>query len=551
MKNLQTNNQTPLSILSALVLLGSVSLYGGTESDAKANVLYGVGAGVSLDGTGYNNVFLGKYSGYSTTGSDNNTFIGNYSGRSNTTGSWNVFTGYDSGYNNTTGYQNVFTGFRSGRANTTGHDNVFNGHHSGYKNTTGSYNVFTGEGSGYNNTTGFDNVFTGYHSGLNNTTGRQNVFIGRGSGYSNTTGLDNVFTGEESGYHNTTGYDNVFTGRRSGYSNISGKYNVFNGLHSGYFNTVGDKNTFNGFLSGYRNTTGSNNTFNGFYSGLSNKTGRYNTFLGVQSGYNAKDINASVLIGYNSGYNANRNNVLYIDNSATNSPLIYGEFDNNMVKINGELNATGAISSVFSGYMNSDLNTLFTISSNNTNTNRKSDAGFVIRNNKVNQNWTFRTLETPDATNTSFAISKQYSGKKEMVITGNNTTGGTVLTLANGAYCDGVWHDASSRSLKENIKPLAVKEALKAFNDLEPMTYVYKNNPTDPKVGFIAEDVPELIADPKRKSISSIDIVALLTKVVQVQGENMKAQEKNMKIQEEKINNLETILSKLTNEKVQ
>jgi hypothetical protein len=39
----------------------------------------------------------------------------------------------------------------------------------------------------------------------------------------------------------------------------------------------------------------------------------------------------------------------------------------------------------------------------------------------------------------------------------------------------------------------------------------------DKHVGFIAEDVPDLVATPDRKALSPMDIVALLTKVVQEQ----------------------------------
>jgi hypothetical protein len=92
-----------------------------------------------------------------------------------------------------------------------------------------------------------------------------------------------------------------------------------------------------------------------------------------------------------------------------------------------------------------------------------------------------------------------------------------VLELGNGAWCDGTWRSGCSRTLKKNIKPLGSAEALQAFKQLEPVTYVYKAQPEDPKVGFIAEDMPDLVADPGKKSVSSIDMVALLTKVLKEQ----------------------------------
>ncbi len=89
----------------------------------------------------------------------------------------------------------------------------------------------------------------------------------------------------------------------------------------------------------------------------------------------------------------------------------------------------------------------------------------------------------------------------------------------SGAYlsASGVWRDASSRSLKENIQPLAIETALAALTALEPVQFNYKADPEDALVGFIAEDVPDLVATPDRKTLAPTDIVGVLTKVVQEQ----------------------------------
>jgi hypothetical protein len=93
------------------------------------------------------------------------------------------------------------------------------------------------------------------------------------------------------------------------------------------------------------------------------------------------------------------------------------------------------------------------------------------------------------------------------------------LHMASGARCTtgGVWTNASSREYKENIKELSAQDALLAFNKLDPVTYNYKVDKADKHIGFIAEDVPDLVATPDRKALSPMDIVALLTKVVQEQ----------------------------------
>jgi hypothetical protein len=47
-----------------------------------------------------------------------------------------------------------------------------------------------------------------------------------------------------------------------------------------------------------------------------------------------------VFLGYQAGQNETNSDRLYIDNTNTTTPLIYGEFDNNRVKINGDFQLT-------------------------------------------------------------------------------------------------------------------------------------------------------------------------------------------------------------------
>ena len=49
------------------------------------------------------------------------------------------------------------------------------------------------------------------------------------------------------------------------------------------------------------------------------------------------------------------------------------------------------------------------------------------------------------------------------------------------------------------------------------MTYNYKVDKQEEHVGFIAEDVPDIVATNDRKSLSPMDIVGVLTRVVQEQ----------------------------------
>lgn len=93
------------------------------------------------------------------------------------------------------------------------------------------------------------------------------------------------------------------------------------------------------------------------------------------------------------------------------------------------------------------------------------------------------------------------------------------LTMANGATCTagGTWQNSSSRALKENIDSLTTEEALDALEELDPVKFNYKVDKQEKHVGFVAEDVPELVASKDRKGMSPMDVVAVLTKVVQEQ----------------------------------
>jgi hypothetical protein len=91
--------------------------------------------------------------------------------------------------------------------------------------------------------------------------------------------------------------------------------------------------------------------------------------------------------------------------------------------------------------------------------------------------------------------------------------------MASGANVTtgGVWTNASSRELKRDIHSLGTEEALSALAGLEPVRFRYKADPADEWLGFIAEDVPDLVATADRKTLSPMDLTAVLTKVVQEQ----------------------------------
>ncbi|MDP7740346.1 MAG: tail fiber domain-containing protein [Lentisphaeria bacterium] len=111
------------------------------------------------------------------------------------------------------------------------------------------------------------------------------------------------------------------------------------------------------------------------------------------------------------------------------------------------------------------------------------------------------------------------------------------LHMASDAHVTsgGVWTNASSRDMKENIAELSTEEAVEALTALTPVKYNYKKEQDEEYVGFIAEDVPALVATNNRKNLSPMDVVGVLTKVVQEQQLQMEA----MKVELEELKNLQ------------
>jgi hypothetical protein len=75
----------------------------------------------------------------------------------------------------------------------------------------------------------------------------------------------------------------------------------------------------------------------------------------------------------------------------------------------------------------------------------------------------------------------------------------------------------SSRDYKENIEGLTLASARRTLDKLRPVSFTRRENPQEPCVGFIAEEMPDDIAPEGKKSIRPVDILAVLTRVVQQQ----------------------------------
>jgi hypothetical protein len=231
-----------------------------------------------------------------------------------------IFLGINAGFNDdSNNNQNVGIGFGSLKNNISAGNNTAVGSNSMTSTTSGDGNTAVGSEALKNNTTGYHNVALGYEAALSNTTGIQNLAVGMQALRSNTTSSFHLAIGKEALYFLNGGSGNLALGYRSLYNTTFANDNVGVGLQSLFSNTTGSSNV----------GLGSNVLYN-------NMTGSQNVALGRDAGFNYSG-SRSVFVGYQAGYDESNGNRLYIENSnadATNA-LIYGEFDNDILRTNG------------------------------------------------------------------------------------------------------------------------------------------------------------------------------------------------------------------------
>lgn len=163
-------------------------------------------------------------------------------------------------------------------------------------------------------------TYLGYRAGAQSPgNGTYNTFVGYECGYQCTTGYNNAFGGLQTGAACTTGYANSGWGLQVLQYLTTGAFNSGYGIHALLSLETGIANTAVGGGSMEYLISGSSNTAIGMYAGR-DVTGSANVFIGNRAGQGNTAIN----------------NRLYIANNETTT-LIYGEFDNQKVVIDGTL----------------------------------------------------------------------------------------------------------------------------------------------------------------------------------------------------------------------
>jgi len=178
-------------------------------------------------------------------------------------------------------------------------------------------------------------LFVGYEAGINTEIA--------GDAYRNTAvGHQALLTNVKGSYNSAFGYRSLYTNNNAtptGGNTAVGAYSLWQ--------ATGISNTGIGSYVGYNQSGGDYNVLIGTYAGNGGPSGTNaksnNTMIGYGSGQNTLTGNGNVFLGYLSGSNETGSNKLYIENSNSASPLIYGEFDTNLVKINGTFQSTGNV----------------------------------------------------------------------------------------------------------------------------------------------------------------------------------------------------------------
>ena len=429
-----------------------------------------------------------------------------------TSGQDRAFCTVSGGYSNTASYDYAAVGGGSGNAASGYHGTVSGGERNaatgqyavvgGGRDNTASGNGAAIGGGGMNAVNGgwaavgggWDNTAAGnlatVGGGESNTADSAHATVG--GGFNNAAGIRATVAG---------GQDNDASGTYAtvcgGYYNIASGYRAFVG--GGYEHlAMGDYATVGG---GHADTaSGDYATVGG--GGINTASGSYATVAGGDSN-NAGGTGASVGGGQ--------------DNTASDLyTTVCGGLNNT---------ASGFGATVGGGWNNIASGYYATVAGGEADTVTGWHSFAAGRQVRVTADYTFG-FGRNFTTSTANAVIFYHSPGPVRVGIGNTAPTHLLDVGTNGAYCNGfTWVDGSSREYKEQIVELSSEEAIEAVSRLTPVRYNYKSDKDETFVGFIAEDVPDLVATKDRKGVSPMDIVAVLTKVVQEQQERIEALE--------------------------
>jgi phage baseplate assembly protein gpV len=382
-----------------VVINGTLQITGGAPGEGKVLVSDADGKASWSDAAGAQN--LNQLSDAKT--NDESIFIGELSGDSHTIGYDNTALGYASLKSNSNGFSNTAFGKSAMEENSAGYDNVAVGKNSLKSNIGGDKNTIIGAYAGASTSDNIGgSVFIGYSAGKNETESNKlyiensssstpliggdfftdevvingtlqitggnpasgKVLVSDSQGKASWSdgegilGIDDLNDAKHNGSNLYIGNGgtadfgankNTAVGHSALNSNNTGQHNVAFGYSSLLGNTSGSDNTALGYSAMEISTNGFKNTAVGSGALYYSDGAGHNTAIGFEAGFGAPGSNSAgnVFIGYKAGYYETGSNKLYISNSDTDYPLVYGDFAQSKLEVNGEFKVTeGAYSNV-------------------------------------------------------------------------------------------------------------------------------------------------------------------------------------------------------------
>lgn len=535
-----TNN----SVGNSNTAMGYNALFNNTIGNS--NVAVGSSALLN-NSSGADNIAVGSATLFSNTFGNFNIGIGNEALRTNTSGSNNLAVGNGALYSSSTPSFNVALGNNALYYNSTGANNLAIGVQALYSNLTSSNNIAIGNSVLYANTIGARNIGIGAQSLTDNISGNYNIALGNSTLKDNTSGDENVAIGDFTLQLNTTGDSNTSVGTRSLFYNTTGYSNTALGFNALFANTTGTGNIGIGFSSVVSNTSGVRNIGIGPSSMYSNTTGNDNIAIGSGSLHENIIGSKNIVIGYEAGYNETGSNRLYIENSNSTTPLIYGEFDTDILRANSQRFFVNdpTVNGIQMMIKNSNLYQ----HAIDANLNFGTGGGYFLMATAETQNETAGIRG--DGNNVS--IWSPGDGGRQLRILDEDSwfdnNGNPYDNAAEVAYIanNGQYFQVSDRNKKENIQK--IQNATSKITQISGYTYQFKLKPTEvekgekPTVssGVLAQEIETVLPEAIQKNeygeyfVDYAAITPLLIEAIKEQNTKIQLLEQRLQQLEEKV----------------
>lgn len=355
------------------------------------------------------------------------------------------------------------------------------------------------------------NTSFGANSQINNN-GSSNTSLGAGALY-NPTGNNNTAIGEGSMDWINTGSNNTAIGTRSLFNVRAGSENVAFGDFSMFFNQSGNRNIAVGSYALQANVSGAGN----------------------------------IAIGYNAGYGETGSNKLYIENSNSSTPLIYGEFDTDILRANAQRFFVNdpIVNGIQMLLKNSNRYQHFTDANLNFGT---AGGDFLMATAESNS-------ETAgirgDGNNVS--IWSPGDGSRQLRILDEDAwadnNGNPYDNAAEVAYiaANGQYFQVSDRNKKENIQK--IQNATNKITQISGYTYQFKLKPTEVEKGekpttssgVLAQEIENVLPEAIQKNeygeyfVDYAAITPLLIEAIKEQNTKIQSLEQRLQQLEEKV----------------